>query len=58
MLRMVTGGVGYLNVRTKPGYGDRLLVFDSTVSLTKMTVTFGYENITKYFSEPPTTHSN
>ena len=38
MPRVVTVGVGYINVRTKLTCRDRLLELDSVVYLTKMTM--------------------
>lgn len=38
MSQMVTVGVGYINIRTKLRYWDRLLQLDLIVYLTKMTM--------------------
>lgn len=50
--------VGYINVRTKPGYKDRLLELDSVVYLAKMTISHLVTNINKCFPEPPITYSS
>lgn len=57
MSQMVTVGVGYINIRTKLRYWDRLLQLNCVPNKDNY-VTFGYENINKCFPEPPTPYSS